>query len=423
MFVWLTFTGRRWTTVIAGCEAAWAFFGGVFADADPGQHVGGRRPGPTRSSRGSTTGSSSTPRPAGSSSTPPGCAARRTSRGSSGRVSMCGRILRRRDVPRPRPTPQRRAEAWCRDSGRACGSTARPRPARPRCSPPRRHPVLLPAPAAVTTCRCIATAEGRTADHHVEVGKALYSVPGESDRAAGRRPRRPATGEDLLPRAARQGPSRGSGPGPAHRPGRPARRARPRTRCGTSTALQRRRRRTATSRRLRRGGAGHPLPWTKMRQVYALLGLVRSTAPTRSTPPARRALDAEAVNVGLIGRMLDPRHRRRSGRDPGTARGGVAGSSATAPTSPVPARRRQSTPADRPRGQHPAVSRSGRPELKALLRRVKLGRCSTPSPNGSRWPAPRLPHAEFLELSSPTRSPAATTSAALRARAAGSTRR
>ena len=48
-----------------------------------------------------------------------------------------------------------------------------------------------------------------------------------------------------------------------------------------------------------------PLPWTKMRQVYALLGLVKKWGPERVDAACRRALEAEAVNVGLIGRMLE----------------------------------------------------------------------------------------------------------------------
>jgi hypothetical protein len=48
----------------------------------------------------------------------------------------------------------------------------------------------------------------------------------------------------------------------------------------------------------------HPLPWTKMRQVYRLLGLVRRHGATAVDDACRRALDAEAVNVGLIDRML-----------------------------------------------------------------------------------------------------------------------
>ena len=42
-----------------------------------------------------------------------------------------------------------------------------------------------------------------------------------------------------------------------------------------------------------------------MRQAYALLGLVKRWGPGRVEAACRRALDAEAIDVGLIGRMLD----------------------------------------------------------------------------------------------------------------------
>jgi hypothetical protein len=41
-----------------------------------------------------------------------------------------------------------------------------------------------------------------------------------------------------------------------------------------------------------------------MRQVYRLLGLVRRHGADRADQACRRALEAEAVNVGLIDRML-----------------------------------------------------------------------------------------------------------------------
>ena len=49
----------------------------------------------------------------------------------------------------------------------------------------------------------------------------------------------------------------------------------------------------------------NPLPWTKMRQVYALLGLVKKWGAERVETACAKALEAEAVNVGLIGRMLE----------------------------------------------------------------------------------------------------------------------
>jgi hypothetical protein len=49
----------------------------------------------------------------------------------------------------------------------------------------------------------------------------------------------------------------------------------------------------------------HPLPWTKMRQVYALLGLVKRWGPERVEAACARALEAEAISVALIGRMIE----------------------------------------------------------------------------------------------------------------------
>jgi hypothetical protein len=45
-----------------------------------------------------------------------------------------------------------------------------------------------------------------------------------------------------------------------------------------------------------------------MRQVYRLLGLVRRHGAERVDDACQRALDAEAVNVGLIARMLARDH-------------------------------------------------------------------------------------------------------------------
>jgi hypothetical protein len=43
-----------------------------------------------------------------------------------------------------------------------------------------------------------------------------------------------------------------------------------------------------------------PLPWTKMRQVYRLLGLVKKWGAARVEQACRRALDAEAIDVNLV---------------------------------------------------------------------------------------------------------------------------
>lgn len=48
-----------------------------------------------------------------------------------------------------------------------------------------------------------------------------------------------------------------------------------------------------------------PLPWTRMRQVYRLLGLVKKWGAERVDAACARALDAEAVDVNLVARMIE----------------------------------------------------------------------------------------------------------------------
>jgi hypothetical protein len=67
-----------------------------------------------------------------------------------------------------------------------------------------------------------------------------------------------------------------------------------------------------------------PLPWTKMRQVYRLLGLAEKWGSLRLDRACRRALDAEAVDVNLIARMLErAREDVAPDDEPGTAGDGV----------------------------------------------------------------------------------------------------
>ncbi len=48
-----------------------------------------------------------------------------------------------------------------------------------------------------------------------------------------------------------------------------------------------------------------PLPWTRMRQVYRLLGLVKKWGAERVEAACARALEAEAVDVNLVSRMIE----------------------------------------------------------------------------------------------------------------------
>ncbi len=71
--------------------------------------------------------------------------------------------------------------------------------------------------------------------------------------------------------------------------------------------------------RLRQMAAGHgeavgsyaaaildtSMPWTRMRQIYRLLGLVKKWGAERVEAACARALEAEAVDVNLIARMIE----------------------------------------------------------------------------------------------------------------------
>ena len=160
----------------------------------------------------------------------------------------------------------------------------------------------------------------------------------------------------------------------------------------------------------------HPLPWTRMRQVYALLGLVRKwgagpgrarlrpgagsrghqRSPNRADAAARHRGPAPAAHPAV------PRHAQapvRQGRRPLRR--------------PRPARRRRSAMSP----PAPVIT----PELRSLLRRVKLGQLMAALPERLALARARdLSHAEFLELvlsDEVTRRDA--TSAQRRARAAG----
>ena len=61
-----------------------------------------------------------------------------------------------------------------------------------------------------------------------------------------------------------------------------------------------------------------PLPWTKMRQVYRLVGLGEKWGSLRLDQACRRALEAEALDVNLISRMLE---RAREDKAPDTVDG------------------------------------------------------------------------------------------------------
>ena len=184
-----------------------------------------------------------------------------------------------------------------------------------------------------------------------------------------------------------------------------------------------------------------PLPWRKMRQVYALLGLVKKWGAERVEAACSKAADAEAFNVGLIGRMLE---RATEGKDieapprqlslPGRFARPVEQFAVRRPERQLPPRRPRSGLRSQRRGRFsPSQPRAPRrspmtapapvitAELKAVLRQVKLGRCLDTLPERlALAKSADMAYADFLELVlSDEVTRRETTSASLRARAAG----
>lgn len=300
-FVWLT---HRQTTeaVIAGCEAAWAFFDGVFKTLVPDNLsaiVDGADPLDPRLNQAFVEYAQ-----------------------ARGFVVDPARVRCPQDKPRVErqvqfvrgsffagedfvdlADAQRRAETWCRQrAGLRVHGTTQHRPAEVFAA--EEAPRLLPAPTALYDVPIYATAKVHR-DHHIEIARSLYSIPGaligarvevRADRSLVRIFHR----GQLIKVHPRQEPGRRS-TDPDDLP-------------STKTTYAMR-----DLDRLRRMAAEHgpaigayasalldiPLPWTKMRQVYALLGLVKKWGPARVEAACASALEHEQVNVGLIGRMLE----------------------------------------------------------------------------------------------------------------------
>lgn len=318
MFVWLTYS-QTLTAVIAGCEAAWGFFGGAFkvlvpdnmkpvvtnADAvnpqlsvgwlDYAQHVGfGTDPARVRSPQ------------------------------DKPRVERAVQYVRGNfwagETFADLADAQARAEAWCRERAgmRIHGTTAQ-RPAEmfteleASCLLPVPEPYDQPTFTRVKVHR----------DYHVEVARALYSVPEHllgshlDARADSELVRLYATGSGgakLVKTHPRQPPGGRS----TDREDLPAEK--------TGYALR-------DLSRLIAACAGHgesigiyaerllddPLPWTRMRSVYRLLGLVRRYGPDPVDAACERSLELDVVSVSKIAAMLAKATERTQPVLPATA--------------------------------------------------------------------------------------------------------
>ena len=198
---------------------------------------------------------------------------------------------------------QRRVALWCSTTaGLRTHGTTQHRPA--EVFRLEEAPLLLPAPAETYDLPLYATPKVHR-DHHIEVDKALYSIPGNligfrvNARADARLVKVFHRGQ-LVKVHPRQ-PQGGRRTDPADLP--------------NGTEVYAMRDIDALKRMATRHGPSvgahasavldSPLPWTRMRQVYRLLGLAKRWGDERTEAACARALEAEVVDVGLIGRLLE----------------------------------------------------------------------------------------------------------------------
>jgi hypothetical protein len=198
---------------------------------------------------------------------------------------------------------QRRAVEWCLvRAGRRVHGTHACRPV--ELFDLEEKPRLSPAPSGRYDVPLYAKAKVHR-DHHIEVARALYSIPGNligarvevrADKELVRVYHR-GTLIKIHPRQAPGGRVTDAEDLPAEKTAYAMR------------DLDHLRRLAAAEGRAIGAYADAvldtPLPWTKMRQVYALLGLVKRWGPERVEAACARALEAEAVSVALIGRMIE----------------------------------------------------------------------------------------------------------------------
>ncbi len=300
-FVWLTFS-QTLPDILAGFEAAWEFFGGIFAVVIPDNMAAiVDKANPTE---------------------PRLNAAFVEYAQDRGFLVDATRVRHPKDKPRvertvpyvrgsffagehfiDRTDAQRRAVMWCTTTAglRVHGTTA--------CRPAEHFamleaPALAPVPLAPYDLPHYARPKVHR-DHHVEVAKALYSVPGNLigkhlDARADKDLVKLFFRGQLVkvhPRQAPGGRSTDANDLPE----------------GTEVYALRDLERLKNMAAVQGAAIGayaavlleHPLPWTKMRQVYALLGLVKKWGPARVEAACARAAEAEAYSVSLVGRMLE----------------------------------------------------------------------------------------------------------------------
>jgi len=300
-FVWLTFS-QALESVIAGFEAAWSFFAGVFRVVNPNNMK-------------TIVDETDPTNPRLNASFLHYAQAR-------GFVVDPTRVRRPQDKPKVERAvafvrgscfagesftdlddAQAKAVIWCRTGAglRVHGTTQR-RPAEVFATEEIAH--LLPEPESPYDLPLFA--EPKVArDYHIEVGRSLYSVP-----CAYIGQRVQVRADSSLVRVYHRG-----APIKTHPRKPPGGRSTDAADYPPDKAAYA----TRDIDYLQRVCAGHgpnvgayatellagELPWTRMRQVYRLLGLVRRYGPARVDAACAKALEVEVVDVTRIARMLE----------------------------------------------------------------------------------------------------------------------
>ena len=301
MFVWLTFS-QTLEAIIAGCEAAWQFFGGVFKVLIPDN----MKPIVARADAINprfTVGWLEYTQARGFVTDP----ARVASPQDKPRVERVVQYVRGNFFAGEQfvdlADAQARARIWCADKAglRIHGTT---------CAQPavvfaeQEATQLLPAPDRVYRVP-IYTEVKIHRDYHVQIDRALYSVP---EHLLGQRIQARADEElvklfhrgQLVKTHPRQPPG-GRSTDPADLPAEKTTYAmRDLTRL-ISTATRHGPNVGVYAERL----LDHVLPWTKMRQVYRLLGLAKRYGSQPTDTACGRALDLDVVSVAKIAAMLE----------------------------------------------------------------------------------------------------------------------
>ena len=328
MYVHLSF-GQRLEDVIAGCEAAWGFFGGVFKVVVPDNLkpvVTAADPTSPRLSLGWLDYSQH----AGFVTDP----ARVRSPQDKPRVERAVQYVRGNFWAGERftdlPAAQAAATLWCtRVAGMRMHGTLAARPLEVFTA--LEAAALLPVPAGydVPVLRTVKVHR----DHHVEVAKALYSVPtgwigAHLDARADSELVKLFHRGRLIKTHPRQPPGgRSTDPGDL-----------PAERTGYAMRDLDRLRVTADAHGVNIGIyvarlLDDPLPWTRMRAVYRLLGLVRRYGPDPVEAACGTALDLDVITVAKIAKMLE------RALEPSPGASGSAGGRPVAPTAGRFARR------------------------------------------------------------------------------------